>query len=145
MRQKYLEVVDEVELLKEDLDAVSRDLDHLSNGKGAEIHATIDRFGKTANLKLHDAPLAEGDEPEQPPKYTGLKFFGKPTVRQVPPLPAFRADNSTFSMVFCIEASRWKRRGRWSCLSICFTLELLPLMRLPSPQTRTLSSYIFSR
>lgn len=84
MRQKYLEVVDEVELLKEDLDAVSRDLDHLSNGKGAEIHATIDRFGKTANLKLHDAPLTEGDEPEQPPKYTGLKFFRKPTVRQVP-------------------------------------------------------------
>jgi hypothetical protein len=84
MRQKYLEVVDEVELLKEDLDAVSRDLDHLSNGKGAEIHATIDKFGKTANLKLHDAPLTEGDEPEQPPQYTGLKFFRKPTVRQVP-------------------------------------------------------------
>jgi hypothetical protein len=55
----------------------------LSNGKGAEIHATIDKFGKTANLKLHDAPLTEGDEPEPPSKYTGLKFFRKPTVRQV--------------------------------------------------------------
>jgi hypothetical protein len=85
MRQRYLDVVDEVELLKEDLDAVSRDLDHLSNGKGAEIHATIDRFGKTANLMLHDAPLTGVDELEEPPTYTGLKFFRKPTVRQVPP------------------------------------------------------------
>ena len=84
MRQKYLDVVDEVELLKEDLDAVSRDLDKLSSGGGAELHATIDKFGKTANLKLHDAPLAEGNAPEPPSKYTGLKFFRKPTVRQVP-------------------------------------------------------------
>ena len=42
----YLDVVDEVELLKEDPDAVSRDLDWLSSGRGAE-------------KRLHDVPLGE--------------------------------------------------------------------------------------
>jgi len=82
MRQKYLDVVDEVELLKDDLDAVSRDLDRLASGRGIELHATIDKFGKSANLQLHDAPSGEGEE-QPPPKNTGLKLFQKPTVRQV--------------------------------------------------------------
>jgi hypothetical protein len=43
---KYLDVVDEVELLKSDLDAVSRDLDRLSKGNNVELHATFDKFGE---------------------------------------------------------------------------------------------------
>ena len=75
--------MDEVEVLKNDLDAVSRDLDRLSKGQNVELHATFDKFGKTANLQVHDAPLS--DEQEQKKRYTGLKLFQVPKVRQVTP------------------------------------------------------------
>jgi hypothetical protein len=83
LRSKYLDVVDEVEILKNDLDAVSKDLDRLSKGNNVELHATFDKFGKTANLKMHDAPLTEDGEEEKAPGTTGLKFWKTPTVRQV--------------------------------------------------------------
>lgn len=83
MKNKYLDVVDEVEVLKNDLDAVSKDLDRLSKGNNVELHATFDKFGKTANLHLHDAPLAEEGEEEPAPGSTGLKFWKTPIVRQV--------------------------------------------------------------
>ena len=83
MKSKYLDVVDEVEVLKNDLDAVSKDLDRLSKGNNVELHATFDKFGKTANLQLHDAPLADEGEEEPAPGSTGLKFWKTPIVRQV--------------------------------------------------------------
>jgi hypothetical protein len=87
LKRKYLDVVDEVEILKNDLDTVSRDLDRLSRGQNVELHATFGKFGKTANLQLHDAPMEDGSE-APPPKNTGLKLFKVPTVRQVyPPSP----------------------------------------------------------
>lgn len=76
-------MVDEVEVLKNDLDAVSKDLDRLSKGNNVELHATFDKFGKTANLQLHDAPLGGEEGEENPPGNTGLKFWKTPTVRQV--------------------------------------------------------------
>lgn len=76
-------MVDEVEVLKNDLDAVSKDLDRLSKGNNVELHATFDKFGKTANLQLHDAPLRDEEGEETPPGTTGLKFWKTPTVRQV--------------------------------------------------------------
>jgi hypothetical protein len=86
LKTKYLDVVDEVENLKNDLDAVSRDLDQIAKGKDVELHATFNKFGKTANLQLHDAPTEDGGS-EPPNQNTGLKFFRIPTVRQVCPLP----------------------------------------------------------
>jgi hypothetical protein len=83
LRSKYLDVVDEVEILKHDLDAVSKDLDRLSKGNNVELHATFDKFGKTANLQLHDAPLAEDEREEDAPGNSGLKLWKTPTVRQV--------------------------------------------------------------
>lgn len=47
-----------------------------------ELHATFDKFGKTANLQVHDAPT-EGEEDGRKKRYTGLKLFKVPTVRQV--------------------------------------------------------------
>jgi hypothetical protein len=85
LKLKYLDVVDEVEILKNDLDAVSKDLDRLSRGQGVELHATFDKFGKTANLQLHDAPTEDG-ESEKTIDDTGLKFFKVPNIRQVFPL-----------------------------------------------------------
>ena len=82
MRSKYLDVVDEVEVLRNDLDAVSRDLDRLSKGQNVELHATFDKFGKTANLQVHDAPT-ESEDDGRKKRYTGLKLFKVPTVRQV--------------------------------------------------------------
>ena len=82
LKSKYLDVVDEVELLKSDLDAVSNDLDRLSRGQNVELHATFDKFGKTANLQVHDGPQENG-EGEEPKRNTGLKLFKPPTVRQV--------------------------------------------------------------
>jgi len=82
LRRKYLDVVDEVEILKSDLDNVTRDLDRLSRGQGAELHATVTKFGKTANLQLHDAPIGDGDD-RPPDDITGLKLFRVPNVRQV--------------------------------------------------------------
>lgn len=85
MKRKYLDVVDEVEILKKDLDTVSRDLERLANGQSAELHATFSKFGKTANLQLHDAPT-ESDESEPPPRNPhGLKLFKVPSIRQVTP------------------------------------------------------------
>jgi hypothetical protein len=129
MRQKYLDVVDEVEFLKDDLDAVSRDLDRLANGGAVELHATVDKFGKAANLKLHDAPLEEGEE-KPPPKYTGLKLFQKPTVRQVRPFALITSYWSTFTKGYYSVVSKWRRLGRWNCSLICFTLGSLRSMRL---------------
>jgi len=83
MRRKYLDVVDEVEVLKSDFDAVSRDLEQLSKGQDLELHATFNKFGKTANLQVHDAPTECDDEDEK--RYTGLKLFKVPSVRQVHP------------------------------------------------------------
>lgn len=83
LRSKYLDVVDEVEILKQDLDTISRDLDRLSKGQNVELHATFDKFGKTANLQVHDAPNDE--EEERKKRNTGLKIFKPPSVRQVPP------------------------------------------------------------
>jgi hypothetical protein len=82
LRRKYLDVVDEVEILKSDFDAVSKDLENLSKGQDVELHATFNKFGKTANLQVHDAPLGDGSEPEK--ANTGLKLFKTPSVRQVP-------------------------------------------------------------
>jgi hypothetical protein len=82
MRRKYLDVVDEVEVLKSDFDAVSRDLEQLSKGQDVELHATFNKFGRTANLQVHDAPTECDDEEEK--RYTGLKLFKVPSVRQVP-------------------------------------------------------------
>jgi hypothetical protein len=73
-----------VEILKTDLDAVSRDLDRLSRGQNVELHATFDKFGKTANLQVHDGPTEDG-ESEKPIEDTGLKLFKVPNVRQVYP------------------------------------------------------------
>jgi hypothetical protein len=81
MRRKYLDVVDEVEVLKSDFDAVSRDLEQLSKGQDLELHATFNKFGKMANLQVHDAPTECDDEDEK--RYTGLKLFKVPSVRQV--------------------------------------------------------------
>ena len=81
MRSKYLHVVDEVEVLKSDFDAVSRDLDQLSKGQDVELHATFNKFGRTANLQVHDAPI--GGDGEEEKQYTGLKLFKIPSVRQV--------------------------------------------------------------
>ena len=145
MRQKYLDVVDEVEVLKDDLDAVSRDLDRLASGRGVELHATVDKFGKTANLKLHDAPLGEGEEEPPPPKYTGLKLFKKPNVRQVFNTLFFRANDSISFTGFCIEASKWRKRGLWNSLSIYSTSESLLSMPRLSHQLPMPSNYIFSR
>lgn len=69
-------------MLKSDLDAVSNDLDRLSRGQNVELHATFDKFGKIANLQVHDAPTDNGDG-KKPDKNTGLKLFKPPTVRQV--------------------------------------------------------------
>ena len=66
-------------MLKEDFDAVARDLDRLSKGKGVELHATFDKFGRTANLQVHDAP-EEGNEEQG--WHTGLKLFRVPNIRQ---------------------------------------------------------------
>ena len=88
LRNKYLDVVDEVELLKNDLDAVSQDLDRLSRGNNVELHATFDKFGKTANLQVHDAPL-EGEDPNGKKRNTGMKLFKVPNVRQVFPFFVF--------------------------------------------------------
>jgi hypothetical protein len=82
LKNKYLDVVDEVELLKNDLDAVSKDLDRLSRGNNVELHATFDKFGKTANLQLLDGPSGD-DDPNEKKRYTGLKLFKIPNVRQV--------------------------------------------------------------
>jgi hypothetical protein len=80
--RKYEDVVDEVEVLKADLDAVSKDLERLSKGVGVELHATFDKFGKTENLQVHDLPSEDGDE-EPPDQNVGLKLFRVPNVRQV--------------------------------------------------------------
>jgi hypothetical protein len=88
LKTKYLDVVDEVENLKNDLDAVSRDLDQISKGHDVELHATFNKFGRTGNLQLHDAPT-EGGGSEPPDPNTGLKFFRVPNVRQVGVISAF--------------------------------------------------------
>lgn len=82
MRRKYLDVVDEVEILKNDLDTVSKDLERFANGQNAELHATFNKFGKTANLQLHDAPTDDG-ESEREKNPNGLKLFKVPVIRQV--------------------------------------------------------------
>jgi alanyl-tRNA synthetase len=84
LKRNYLDVVDEVENLKSDLDAVSKDLDRLSRGQGVELHATIDKFGKTTNLQVHDAPTEDGENENNDPN-TGLKLVRLPNVRQVSP------------------------------------------------------------
>jgi len=67
-------------MLKEDFDAVAKDLDRLSRGQGVELHATFDKFGRTANLQVHDAP--NEDEEGERGRHTGLKFFKVPNIRQ---------------------------------------------------------------
>jgi hypothetical protein len=71
---------------------VSRDLDRLSKGQNVELHATFDKFGKTANLQVHDAPTDE--ENEEKKRNTGLKLFRVPNVRQV---SHTEATNTVFS------------------------------------------------
>jgi hypothetical protein len=83
MKRKYLDVVDEVEILKNDLDNVSRDLERLANGQSAELHATFNKFGKTANLQLHDAPMESDESEPQERNPHGLKLFKVPVIRQV--------------------------------------------------------------
>jgi hypothetical protein len=85
LKIKYLDVVDEVENLKHHLDAVSRDLEQIAKGSDVELHATFNKFGKTANLQLHDAPTDDGQS-EEATASTGLKLFRIPTVRQVCPV-----------------------------------------------------------
>lgn len=101
MKRKYLDVVDEVEILKADLDAVSRDLERLANGQTAELHATFNKFGKTANLQLHDAPTndGQGERPEE--RSTGLKFFKVPVIRQVSLLPVWDQKIKSFFPLGC--------------------------------------------
>lgn len=101
LKRKYLDVVDEVEILKNDLDTVSRDLDRISRGQNVELHATFNKFGRTANLQLHDAPTEDG-ESENPIEDTGLKFFKVPNIRQVYSLLCLPND-STFIEVYSIE------------------------------------------
>ena len=105
-------------MLKTDLDAVSKDLERLSKGQDVELHATFNKFGKTANLKLHDAPTEDGGEKE-PPKNTGLKFFKVPNVRQVA-CHVLSADVSTFIEGFYIAVWRWRKLDHWNYLLICF-------------------------
>jgi hypothetical protein len=84
LKQRYPDIIDEVEILKGDLDVVSRDLERLARGQDAELHATFTKFGRSANLQLHDAPTEEESEsgpPRKPP--AGLKLFKIPAVRQV--------------------------------------------------------------
>lgn len=119
MRKKYLDVVDEVEVLKSDFDAVSRDLEQLSKGQDVELHATFNKFGKTANLQVHDAPV-EGEEDEK--RYTGLKLFKVPSVRQVSTQNLQGVNGSISIRACCTEVSRWRRRDQRSCSLICFTL-----------------------
>ena len=71
-----------MEILKSDFDAVSQDLENLSKGQDVELHATFNKFGKTANLQVHDAPT--GNEGAEEKANTGLKLFKTPSVRQVP-------------------------------------------------------------
>ena len=125
MKQKYQDVVDEVEILKNDLDAVSRDLERLSKGQDVELHATFNKFGKTANLQLHDAPTEDGGE--EPPKNTGLKLFKVPNVRQVRVLYDNFSNFSISIAGFCIGVWRWRKLDRWSYSLICFTLALSQL------------------
>jgi len=121
-------VVDEVEILKNDLDAVSKDLDRLSKGNNVELHATFDKFGKTANLQLHDAPLSEEEGEEDPPGSTGLKFWKTPTVRQVFDRFCAHVDFSTSIRAFYTEVLTWRKHGRWNCLLTYFMLASSPLM-----------------
>jgi len=121
LRQKYQDIVDEVEILKNDLDTVSRDLERLSKRQDVELHATFNKFGKTANLKLHDAPTEDGGE-EEPPKNTGLKLFKVPSVRQVRVLYDYFLNVSISIEGFCIEVWKWRKLDRWNYSLICFTL-----------------------
>jgi hypothetical protein len=107
-----------VEILKTDLDTVLKDLERLSKGQDVELHATFNKFGKTANLKLHDAPTEDGGD-EEPPKNTGLKFFKVPNIRQVA-CHLFGADVSTFIEGFYIAVWRWRKLDHSNYLLICF-------------------------
>ena len=129
MKQRYADVVDEVEILKADLDVVSRDLERLARGQDAELHATFTKFGKTANLQLHDAPTeeeGEGGPPRKPP--SGLKLFKIPSIRQVRVFEERGTDGSIFIEGCCIGVWRWKRLDLWNFLLIYFTLGLSQLM-----------------
>ena len=128
-------------MLKNDLDAVSNDLDRLSRGQDVELHATFDKFGKTANLQVHDAPTDDGDG-EKPDKNTGLKLFKPPTVRQVQRLQIF-FDLSIFIAGFSIEVLRWKRLDLWNYLLICSMSGSLRSMHRQSQEHLIASSYIY--
>ena len=129
-------------MLKNDLDAVSKDLDRLSKGNNVELHATFDKFGKTANLQLHDAPPLDGDGEGEKPKNTGLKFWKTPTVRQAID-PYDHINCSIFIKGYYIEVLRSRKPDRWSCSSIYFTWASSPLTLLPWPAIPTVSSYTF--
>jgi hypothetical protein len=131
-------------MLKNDLDAVSKDLDRLSKGgQSLELHATFDKFGKTANLQVHDAPTDNG-EGDKPNDTNGLKLFKVPAIRQVRGF-CYTSDCSTFIEGFYIEVWNWKRLGRWNCSSICFMLESSRSMLKPSRATRVASNYTYLR